>query len=144
MNDWFRDPRAENGEAKSLAAERAVRHNDLARAHALYLEAAESFASVALVVPFDYPNTRGDLAVAAVACFGKAQKFERAVVIAQQFLVESDGISKDAHRELTQMAEDFVSMPSASSLLKGRLPTKPKPEPRARVRGAFRFQKDAA
>ena len=144
MNDWFRDPRAENGEAKSLAAERAVRRNDLDRAHALYLEAAESFASVAFVVPLDYPNTRGDLAVAAVACFGRAQVFGRAVMVAQQFLVEPDGISTDAHRELTQMAKDFGSMTAGAILSKGRLPTKPKPEPRARVRGAFRFQKDAA
>lgn len=125
MNAWFQDARAAHGEAKTLEAERAQRRNQLELAHALYLEAAESFVSVAFAVPLDYPNTRGDLAVAAVACFGRGQAFGRAVRIAQQFLVEPDGISQGARQELSMMARDFGGMtPAGAMLAHGRIPTR--------------------
>ena len=135
MNDWFRDPRTVNGEAKSYAAEQAERRNHLKLAHELYLDAADSFASVALNVPLDYPNTRSDLAIAAVACFGRAQEFDRAVELAQQFLAQPDALSMGGRSELARMARDYAQL-----FPRNRFPTK-RAKPRdGRTRGGVRHR----
>lgn len=148
MNDWFQDPRAELGEAKSRDAERAARRNRLDESYALYREAADAFTAVAVSVPLDHPNTRGDLAVAAVACFGRAREFDRAVEIAQHFISQPGGISKGAHRELTLMATDYANMPRITPVAAAAKPSRPHLRTmRSRGRNAVRvrlaFHKEA-
>lgn len=76
MNQWMRDSRVQKAEADAFAAERAERRGDVAVARDLYHQAGKAFASVALIVPADHPNTRGDLAMAAVASLARALELD--------------------------------------------------------------------
>lgn len=127
MNPWFEDPRTVAGEEKTLQAERAERRGNAAMAHDLYREAAEAFAAVAIGVPADHPNTRSDLAIAAVATFARAGDLGRAVDFATRILVEIDALSPYGKAELNRLRADYAAL-VASSVVRAT------PEPATRKR----------
>ncbi len=107
MNQWFHDPRTKAAQLKTLDAERAERRrNPIART--MYREAAELFGSVAVGVPADHPNTRSDLAIAAVACFARSGDFGGAVDFANQMLAQFDALSPHGRSELARLAEEYA------------------------------------
>jgi hypothetical protein len=109
MNIWMQDPRVEKAEVDAFEAERAERRGDLAGARARYHAAADAFAAVALTVPADYPNTRSDLAIAAVASYARADDFGRAVELARRVLAESDALTEHGRSELEQLEGRYTS-----------------------------------
>jgi hypothetical protein len=107
VNAWFRDARCKEGEAKAMAADDADRRNKRDLAMALHLEAAEAFASVAINVPADYPNTRSDLAIAAVVSFACADRYDLAVRFARRMLAQGGMLSPRGRGELSDMVVDY-------------------------------------
>lgn len=117
MNPWMRDPRVEKGELDGFEAERAERRGDPSAARALYHGAADGYAQVALGVPADHPNTRSDLAIAAVACFARAGDFGRAVEFARRILAERDALTDDGAAEIERLSRSYAALlapPSAT------------------------------
>lgn len=109
MNPW-QDLRLEQAEIDVFEAERAERNGNPSAAHQRYRAAGEVYASVALAAGADYPNSRGDLAIAAVASFARAGDFGRAVDFARRILAESDALSKSSHAELLRLAKDYAGL----------------------------------
>jgi hypothetical protein len=110
MNPWMADPRVEKAEVDAFEAERAERRGDLANARALHHAAADAFAAVALGVPADHPNTRTDLAIAAVASYARAGDFGRAVELARRVLAEGDALGERGRRELTRLMRQYAML----------------------------------
>jgi hypothetical protein len=110
MNVWFRDPRIERAEVDAFEAERAERRGDFATARARHHAAAEAFASVALGVPADHPNTRSDLAIAAVASFARAGDFGRAIEFGQRVLAEGDALTEVGRTELRRLVREYADL----------------------------------
>lgn len=122
MNVWMQDPRTEKAEVDAFEAERAERHGDLAGARARYHAAADAFAAVALSVPADYPNTRSDLAIAAVASYARAGNFGRATELARRMLAESDALTEHGRGELARLMSEYSALLGPSS-------SRPEPRP---------------
>lgn len=110
MNPWFQDRRVEQAEEDAFEAERAERRGDLAKARALYREAAEALASVALGVPADYPNTRSDLAIAAVASFARAGDFGASIELGRRMLAEADALTEHGRLELARLVSEYAAL----------------------------------
>lgn len=110
MNPWMRDPRVESGEVEAFEAERAERRGDFASARARYHEAGDAFASVAAAVPVTLPNTRSDLAIAAVASFARAGDFGRAIEFAHRMLAERDALTPHGQSELLRLAQQYATL----------------------------------
>jgi hypothetical protein len=107
MNEWMRDPRVAQAETDAFQAERAERRGNPSQARALYRQAAESLACVALRVPADHPNTRGDLAIAAVASFSRAGDFGRAIEFGQRMLAEGDALTAHGRDEIRRLVHEY-------------------------------------
>jgi hypothetical protein len=110
VNAWMQDPRVEKAEADAFEAERAERRGDLAGARARHHVAADAFAAVALGVPADYPNTRSDLAIAAVASYARAGDFGRAIELARRMLAEGDALTDHGRRELLRLVREYAAL----------------------------------
>lgn len=110
MNAWMKDPRVEKAAFDAFEAERAERRGDLAGARVLHHGAADAFAAVALGVPADYPNTRSDLAIAAVASYARAGDFGRAIEHARRMLAESDALTEHGRSELSRLMREYASL----------------------------------
>jgi hypothetical protein len=108
MNAWMKDPRVDKAAFEAFEAERAERRGDLAGARALHHAAADAFAAVALGVPADHPNTRSDLAVAAVASYARAGDFGRATELARRMLAESDALTEHGRGELLRLMREYA------------------------------------
>lgn len=124
MNQWMRDSRVQKAEVDAFEAERAERRGDFAAARSLYHQAGEAFASVALGVPADHPNTRGDLAIAAVASLARAGDLGSATEVGRRMLVEADALTELARAELIRLVKAY------DSLLAAPIPKSPTPEGR--------------
>jgi hypothetical protein len=109
MNAWMQDGRVAKAEVDAFEAERAERRGDLAGARARHHAAADAFAAVALCVPPSYPNTRSDLAIAAVASYGRAGDFGRAAELARRMLAESDALTEHGRSELLKLMRAYAS-----------------------------------
>ena len=110
MNVWMKDPRVDKAETDAFEAERAERRGDLAGARARHHEAADAFAAVALGVPADHPNTRSDLAIAAVASYARAGDLGRAIELARRMLAESSALTEYGRGELARLARDYAAL----------------------------------
>jgi hypothetical protein len=110
MNAWMNDPRIQKAEVDAFEAERAERRGDLAGARARHHAAADAFATVALGVPADYPNTRSDLAIAAVASYARAGDFGRATEIARRMLAESDALTDHGRGEIRRLMSEYTAL----------------------------------
>ncbi len=108
MNPWMRNPRVEKAEVDAFEAERAERRGDAAEARERYHAAADAFAAVALSVPAHYPNTRSDLAIAAVASSARAGDFGRAAELGRRVLAESDALTEYGRTELFRMMREYT------------------------------------
>lgn len=108
MNQWFDDPRTATGEEKTLAAERAERRGNFGISRTLYHEAGEAFEVVAISVPPTHPNTRSDLAIAAVVTFARAGDFGRAVAFANRMLAEYGALSVHGRAELGRLTQEYA------------------------------------
>ena len=113
MNAWMNDPRVEKAEVDAFEAERAERRGDLAGARARHHAAADAFAAVALGVPADYPNTRSDLAIAAVASYARAGDFGRATELARRMLAESEALTEHGRGELSRLMREYTALLTA-------------------------------
>jgi hypothetical protein len=107
VNVWFRDQRLKEAEAKSIAADQAERQNQRELALKLNYEAAEGFASVAVSVPADHPNTRSDLAISAVVSFASARRYDQAVQFARSMLAQPDTLSPRGRGELLKTLAEY-------------------------------------
>jgi hypothetical protein len=107
MNEWMRDPRVAQAEADAFQAERAERRGDPTEARALYHRAAESLANVALGVPADHPNTRSDLAIAAMVSFSRSGDFDRAIEFGRRMLAEEDALPSSGRDELGRLVREY-------------------------------------
>jgi hypothetical protein len=116
MNAWFKDRRVEKAEADAFEAERAERRGDVSAARGLYHQAAEGFASVALSVPADHPNTRSDLAIAAVASFARAGDFGRSIEFGRRILAEGDALTEPGRMELTRLVYAYTALVAQQTL----------------------------
>jgi hypothetical protein len=110
VNPWFRDPRLDVAEADAFNAERAERRGDLAGARALYHRAADAFVAVAFGVPSDHPNTRSDIAIAAVASLARAGDFGAALEVARRFLAEPGSLVERGRTDLEKMVVDYSAL----------------------------------
>lgn len=110
MNPWMRDPRVARAEVDTFEAERAERRGDPATARMRYRDAGEALASVALSVQRDHPNTRSDLAIAAVASFARAGDFGRAVEFGRRVLAEAEALSEQGRIELARLVSEYASL----------------------------------
>jgi hypothetical protein len=110
MNTWMADARVEKAEVDAFEAERAERRGDLAGARARYHAAADAFAAVALSVPSTHPNTRSDLAIAAVASYARAGDFGRAAELARRMLAERDALSEHGVLELSRLMREYAAL----------------------------------
>jgi hypothetical protein len=110
MNLWMKHPRVDKASFDAFEAERAERRGSLAVARDRYREAAEGFAQIALTVPADYPNTRSDLAVAAVVSYGRAGDFGRAVELAGRMLAESPALNDYGRAELARLMREYSAL----------------------------------
>jgi hypothetical protein len=115
MNPWMKDPRVDKAALDAFEAERAERRGNLAIARDRYREAAEGFAQIALTVPVDYPNTRSDLAIAAVASYARAGDFGRAVELAGRMLAESDALTEYGRAELARLMHQYAALVSSAT-----------------------------
>ena len=107
MNEWMRDPRVAQAEVDAFQAERAERRGNPAEARTLYHQAAEHLAAVALRVPADHPNTRSDLAIAAVASFSRAGDFGRAIDFGRRMLAEGDALTPYGYGEIHRLVREY-------------------------------------
>lgn len=121
MNRWFQDPRVVKAEADAFEAERAERGGDSASARAKHLEAANAFTAVALSVPPDHPNTRTDLAIAAIASFARAGDFGQAAATARRMLAEADALTVDGRAEIKRLLDEHVEIVGARARKPGRI-----------------------
>jgi hypothetical protein len=139
MNSWFQDPRIEKAEEQAFEAERAERRANRAAARQLYLAAAEAFASVALSVHADHPNTRSDLAIAAVASFARAGDFGQSIDFGQRVLAESDALTEAGRAELKRLVDEYSAL-VANSIQPVRVTARPdrSSDVRDRVRSQFK------
>jgi hypothetical protein len=110
MNAWMKDPRVDKAAFDAFEAERAERRGNLAAARALHHGAADAFAAVALGVTADYPNTRSDLAIAAVASYARAGDFGRATEVARRMLAESDALTEYGRGELARLMREYAAL----------------------------------
>jgi hypothetical protein len=110
MNPWMMAPRTKSAESDVFLAERAERRGDTAEARARYNAAADAFAAVALSVPADHPRTRSDLAIAAVATYGRAGDFGRAAEFARRVLAESGALTEPGRRELLELLDEYTAL----------------------------------
>jgi hypothetical protein len=110
MNAWMKDPRVDKAAFDAFEAERAERRGDLAGARARYHTAADAFAAVALSVPADYPNTRSDLAIAAVASYARAGDIGQATEFARRVLAESDALTEHGRGELLRLMREYAAL----------------------------------
>lgn len=110
MNLWMSDARVKQGEVDAFEAERAERRGDLAAARSGYHDAGKAFASVAAAVPVSYPNTRTDLAIAAVASFARAGDFGRAIEFARRMLAEGDALTPPGRSELLRAVQQYATL----------------------------------
>jgi hypothetical protein len=133
VNVWFRDRRFKEAEAKSIAADQAERQNQRDLAMALNYEAAEGFASVAISVPSDHPNTRSDLAISAVVSFACAGRYDRAVQFARRMLAQQGMLSPRGRGELLKTLAEYEPLVTPI-----QRPTKPAPRHPHRARGGVR------
>lgn len=133
MNVWMRDERVAKAEVDAFEAERAERRGDHGTARERYHDAAEGFASVALSVPSDHPNTRCHLAIAAVASFARAGDFGRAIEYGRRILVESDALTADGRQELGRLVSEYATLVAQPSS-----PRVPPAQRGQRVRDAVR------
>lgn len=137
MNQWFRDALFKEGEAKSIAADRADRNNQRDLAMTLHFQAAEAFASLAQLVPGDHPHTRSDIAIAATISYACAGHYDRAVKFAQLMLAQQGALSARGRGELTQMLKDYEQVvPSVA--MADRLPARRASDHRHRMRDVVR------
>ncbi len=113
MNRWMRDPRVERAETDAFFAERAERGGDADTARIRYLAAAEAFAAVSLSVPVDHPNTRSDLAIAAVATFARGGSYPRAMDHARRVLAESEALTAHGRSELLRLLRTYEQVSGA-------------------------------
>lgn len=106
VNSWMADLRIMQAEADAFVAQQLARNGRADDARAKHLAAAEAFASVALEVPSTHPNTRSDLALAALASFDGALAFERRGAFAGAMLAASGegALRPDAVGELERAA----------------------------------------
>jgi hypothetical protein len=116
-----------------IAADQAERQNQRDLAMALNYEAAEGFASVAISVPADHPNTRSDLAISAVVSFACAGRYDRAVQFARRMLAQQGMLSPRGRGELLKTLAEYEPLVTPT-----RLPTKPAPRHPHRMRGGVR------
>jgi hypothetical protein len=107
MNSWLDSPEARRAEAASFQAEMAERQGRIPEASALYLSAANDFEAAAHIVPETHPNTRGDLGIAAVACFARAGNFAAAIRAAERLLAQPGRLAPAGEKELTKMLQDY-------------------------------------
>jgi len=133
VNVWFRDRRFKEAEAKAIAADQAERQNQRDLAMALNYEAAEGFASVAISVPADHPNTRSDLAISAVVSFACAGRYDQAVQFARRMLAQQGMLSPRGRGELSKALAEYE--PLVTPL---RFPTKRAPRNPYRMRSDVR------
>jgi hypothetical protein len=80
---------------------------------------------VAVAVPCDYPNTRSDLAIAAIASFARAGDFGQAIEFARRILAESDALTAHGRAEIVRLAHEYTTLvapplPSRSETSPGR------------------------
>lgn len=99
MNHWD-DPRAARAETDSFEAERAERRGDRLRARDLYSLAGSLWAEVCFSVEADHPNTRSDLAIAAVACLLRGGRREDAIAFTQRVLAAPETLTEAGILEL--------------------------------------------
>src|SRR6185369_2552917 len=104
------DPRFKKAEVDSFEAQRAERGGDATKARALHHAAAEGFGAVALAVPNDHPQTRTDLAIAAVASFARAGDLRRATEFGLRMLVESAALTKEGIVELQRLVHEYETL----------------------------------
>ena len=109
MNPWLSDPRVVRAEQDSFEAERAERRARWSQARSLYRQAADSFAAVALSVCPDHPNTRSDLAIAAVACYVRSGDTGAAVDFARRVLAEA-GVTAGGREELIRLVGEAAEV----------------------------------
>src|SRR5207237_5536906 len=97
---------------------------NFATARPLRLDAASAFAIVAVAVPCDYPNTRSDLATAAIASFARAGDFGQAIEFARRILAESDALTAYGRTEIARLAHEYTNLvapsPSRAAMNPGR------------------------
>ncbi len=110
MNPWMNDPRVAKAEVDAFEAERAERRGDPAGARARHHAAADAFGAVALSVPADHPNTRSDLAIAAVASYARAGDFGRATELARRVLAESEALTEYGRDELFRLMREYSAL----------------------------------
>ena len=110
MNPWMKDPRVDKAALDAFEAERAERRGDLAGARARYHAAAGAFVAVALSVPASCPNTRGDLAIAAVASYARAGDLGMAAEVARRVLAESDALTEYGKSELLRLLREYEGL----------------------------------
>lgn len=108
MNPWFEATKRASEDAD--AAEQSERRGHFAEARRLFHGAADSFAAVSLCVPADHPNTRGDLAIAAVACYARAGELDRTTEHATRALVEDDALTTYGKDELRRLLESYSAL----------------------------------
>lgn len=108
MNEWFRDPRFREAEAKQIAADAAERdqRHDLAAAY--HLEAAEALSRLAMDVTGDHPHTRSDLAIGAAVSFVGAGRFDHALQFAERMLANG-ALPSRGRGELTKIVEECAA-----------------------------------
>jgi hypothetical protein len=138
MNAWMKDPRVDQAAFDAFEAERAERRGDLADARARHHAAADAFAAVALTVPADYPNTRSDLAIAAVASYARAGDFGRATELSRRVLAESAALTEHGRAELSRMMREYLALLGPPGPPAGRKPAANRGSAvRDEVRGQF-------
>ena len=142
MNQWFEDPRVEQAEEDGFQAEHLETRGDPGAAGALYRKAADRYAQVAFSVPADHPNTRTELAIAAVACAARGGDFQWAIEIAERMLAEAAALNEYGQTELRKLlagysevirAREHRSPESGSAAPAGKM----EQMSRASARGAF-------
>jgi hypothetical protein len=133
VNDWFRDRRFKEAESKSIEADQAERQNQRDRAMTLNHEAAEGFASLAISVPADHPNTRSDLAISAVVSFALAGRYDQAIQFARRMLAQPGMLSPRGRGELAKALAEYEPLVTPS-----RLPAKAAARRPHRARGDVR------
>lgn len=110
MNEYFQDARVASAEVDIFNAERAERRSDFVEARALYLRAAKSLVPVLLGIGRDFPNTRSDLAIAAVVAFARGGDRASAVRLVDRVLSEPGLLTPGGRSELELLRRDFAPL----------------------------------
>lgn len=110
MNDWFNDPRVRQAEADMFEAghlfKRTAVVGNIEKARALCRQSAVAYAAVAERVAADHPNTRSDLALAAMNCHMRAGDFALGAIYARGVLARPDLLTAPGRAELAACAEE--------------------------------------